>query len=348
MGDLARNIIGAYQAGSQERQDEERRSAISAYLPGALRGDRAQATQLAASNPDMGLKVFEYLNGLEETERKRAMDASDRIALALVGPDGKPSQDPALYEHVRMLEKAYGTPEDKIAVITPENAQHMIFANQAVRQYRAQLEKDALAKRQAEASIRASESLANFRNGGGVRGMPGRPMSPGVQSKEDEDISDIQSVQSINTQIDNVLGQLEAGELDLGPVANLISGAQNLSGLSTPGSRNYAAFVSTLEKMRNDSLRLNKGVQTEGDAIRAWNEVTKYITDPKVVIEQLSRIRDLNALAARQRLQRINIRRERNGYQQFDPSDIGYGGGVQAQQPAQDDLSDVDALLGLK
>lgn len=164
MAELARNIISAYQAGTQERQDEERRGAISAYLPGALRGDKGQASQLASADPDMGLKVFSYLNGLEENERKRAIEASDRIALAILGPDGQPSQDPALYAHIRTLEKAYGTPEDKLAVITPENAQHMIFANQKVREYKSQLEKDALAKKMAEANIRQSEASTGAAN----------------------------------------------------------------------------------------------------------------------------------------------------------------------------------------
>jgi len=170
--------------------------------------------------------------------------------------------------------------------------------------------------------------------GGGAPGRPmGRPMSSGVQTREDEDIADIQSVQSINTQIDQILTKLDPkkGDLALGPINNLISQGQNLAGLSTPGSRDFAVLEATLEKMRNDSLRLNKGVQTEGDAIRAWNEITKYMTDPAVVTQQLKRVSELNAVAAQQRLQRINIRRSRNGYDPFNPAEIGYGGGVQTQ-----------------
>lgn len=158
-------------------------------------------------------------------------------------------------------------------------------------------------------------------------------MSSGVQSKEDEDIADIQSIQSVNTQIDQVLGDIESGSLELGPINNLLSRGQNLAGLSTPGSRNFAVLEATLEKLRNDSLRLNKGVQTEGDAVRAWNEITKYITDPKVVAEQLTRVKNLNAIASRQRLQRLNIRRQRNGYDAFNPAELEMGGGLQAVAP---------------
>ena len=198
------------------------------------------------------------------------------------------------------------------------------------RQTNAQIEASRANAAQSYAQADAAKRIGQ----GGAAGRPmGRPMSAGVQSKEDEDISDIQSVQSINTQIDQILTKLDPkkGDLALGPINNLISQGQNLAGLSTPGSRDYAVLEATLEKMRNDSLRLNKGVQTEGDAIRAWNEITKYMTDPAVVREQLQRISVLNAQAAQQRLQRINIRRSRNGYDAFNPAEIGYGGGVQAQ-----------------
>jgi hypothetical protein len=192
-----------------------------------------------------------------------------------------------------------------------------------------------LQKRQADANINQSNAAADASRRSGMRGVgvTGRPMSSGVQTKEDDDIADIQSVQSINTQIDQILTKLDPkkGDLALGPINNLISQGQNLAGLSTPGSRDFAVLEATLEKMRNDSLRLNKGVQTEGDAIRAWNEITKYMTDPAVVSEQLKRVSVLNAQAAQQRLQRINIRRSRNGYDAFNPAEIGYGGGVQTQ-----------------
>ncbi len=168
---------------------------------------------------------------------------------------------------------------------------------------------------------------------------PPRPVPAGVQSAEDDDIGAVQTTQSINTQLDTILEQLKpdasgARALDLGPVNNLVAGAQNFAGMSTPSSRNLAAFQSTLEKIRNDSLRLNKGVQTEGDAIRAWNEVTKNINDPAVVETQLGRIKALNERAAAQRLQTIAIRRERNKMDPFDPAQIALPGAVPAAPPA--------------
>ena len=54
--------------------------------------------------------------------------------------------------------------------------------------------------------------------------------------------------------------------------------------------------------MRNDSLRLNSGVQTDGDAQRAWNELMANINDPLTVRQRLEEINGYNqtALAIKQ------------------------------------------------
>jgi len=143
-----------------------------------------------------------------------------------------------------------------------------------------------------------------------------------VQQAEDDDISAIQTTQSINTQLDAVLEQIGSGKLELGAFNNAVGTAANAIGWSTPNSRNLASFQATLEKMRNDSLKLAKGVQTEGDAVRAWNEVLRNINDSKVVTQQLTRIRSLNELSAQQRMQSISVRRQRNNAPAFDFSEI--------------------------
>ena len=60
--------------------------------------------------------------------------------------------------------------------------------------------------------------------------------------------------------------------------------------MSDKQSRNFQSFNATLERMRNDSLRLNAGVQTEGDAIRAYKELIDNINDPEVVTQRLDEL----------------------------------------------------------
>ena len=113
--------------------------------------------------------------------------------------------------------------------------------------------------------------------------------------------------------------QIDNNEIDLGPVSNIINKGLNYAGLSTDESRKYQSFISTLEKLRNDSLRLNKGVQTEGDAVRAWNEILSNINDKKLVSDRLAEVKAINERAAN--IQAMNIDNIRANYGK-EPLDI--------------------------
>ncbi len=151
-----------------------------------------------------------------------------------------------------------------------------------------------------------------------VTQLGGKPMPAGVQKAEDEDLDAISTATNINNDLKPFQDQLTSGKLTLGPVANTLSNIENYIGQSTEGSRNYGDFRAALEKLRNDSLRLNKGVQTEGDAIRAWNELFNNLNDNSFVAQRLEQIRGINARAAQIRTQNVNIRRQRNNQPAFD------------------------------
>lgn len=123
--------------------------------------------------------------------------------------------------------------------------------------------------------------------------------------------------------------QIESGTLDIGPMKNAISQARNFANQSNPQSTAYASFRAGLEKLRNDSLRLNKGVQTDGDAQRAWNELMDNINDEGVVKARLKEIREINARGVR--LQQEKLRQIESNYQ----------GKAAADSPE----DDIDALL---
>lgn len=107
----------------------------------------------------------------------------------------------------------------------------------------------------------------------------------------------IGTANNMATDLASLRKQVESGAIPLGPMSNIANRAQNALGLSDEGSRNFASFKATLERMRNDSLRLNKGVQTEGDAVRAWNELFDNLNDPKVVSQRLAEIEGTNRRA---------------------------------------------------
>lgn len=145
---------------------------------------------------------------------------------------------------------------------------------------------------------------------------------------------------SITADLDAVQGQLESGALKVGPIRNLASQAKNVTGFSDENSRNFNSFKTTLEKLRNDSLRLNKGVQTEGDAVRAWNELMGSINDPGVVKQRLGEIREINNRAVLLRRANIDTLRANFGAEPLDterfsnvPAAVGKKPGQMQQGP---------------
>lgn len=157
---------------------------------------------------------------------------------------------------------------------------------------------------------------------------------------QQEELDAVGTASSINADLAAMGQQIDSGKLQLGPVNNLLAKGKNLIGASDESSRNLATFQSTLEKLRNDSLRLNKGVQTEGDAQRAWNEMIANINDPKVVKQRLGEIQKINERAANLRKMNVENIRQNFGVEPLDtggyqnqPAAIGGGG------------SNVDALL---
>lgn len=133
-----------------------------------------------------------------------------------------------------------------------------------------------------------------------------KPLTAAQSRQLESYLGEIETAQTINSELGRFDQLLANGELNLGPVTNLRSGALNRLGISDPNSTNYAEFRSTLERLRNDSLRLNNGVQTEGDAQRAWNELISNINDEKVVRRQIQRIQNLNERAIQFRQGRVD------------------------------------------
>lgn len=165
----------------------------------------------------------------------------------------------------------------------------------------------------------------------------------GALKLQQEELDALSIASTIDSDIGALGKQLESGEIQLGPMENVMSGAKNWLGASDKTSKNYATLKASLEKMRNDSLRLNKGVQTEGDATRAWNELFQNLNDPGVVKQRLGEIQKVNQRAATFRKMNVDAIRKNYGLEQMDTK------GYQNQQPAvgglsSDEQSELDQL----
>ena len=171
------------------------------------------------------------------------------------------------------------------------------------------------------------EKLANIRQEGLIRAINAKdnkngskPLPPSVVKAQAEDLDAIGTASAINADLGVVKQQLDSGKLKLGAVSNAVGIGLNKVGMSTENSRNLATFKSTLEKLRNDSLRLNKGVQTDGDAQRAWNELFANINDTGVVQQRLAEIENINRRAVELRKLNLDTMRAEYGKEPLDVS----------------------------
>lgn len=170
-----------------------------------------------------------------------------------------------------------------------------------------------------------------------------KPMPASAVKMQKDDLEAIGIASGTQADLSALEKQIDEGKLDFGPVSNLVDAARNMAGKSTEQSRNKASFKSTLEKLRNDSLRLNTGVQTDGDAQRAWNELFANINDMGLVRQRLGEIKRLNARAVQ--LRKLNIENLRANYGKETLDTSGYENQEAALGPQSATPPDIDALL---
>mgnify|MGYP001180919447 CR=1 FL=1 len=156
--------------------------------------------------------------------------------------------------------------------------------------------------------------------GGAQRAGQGAQLPTAALKMQQEELDALGISSSIDADLGAINQQLDSGQLTLGPFRNLWNRGRNAIGASTDESRNLATFDATLEKLRNDSLRLNKGVQTEGDAQRAWNEVLKNTSDPELVRQRLAEVQRINQRAAELRAANVDQVRQNFGADPLDTS----------------------------
>lgn len=153
-----------------------------------------------------------------------------------------------------------------------------------------------------------------------MQGGQGDQLPTAALKMQQEELDAMGTASAIKADLGAIGQQLDSGELQLGPIRNTWNRARNALGFSTPESRNLASFDASLEKIRNDSLRLNKGVQTEGDAVRAMNEVTRSTTDPALIRQRLDELQSINQRAADMRAENVNQIRQNFGARPLDMS----------------------------
>ncbi|WP_414490174.1 hypothetical protein [Stenotrophomonas maltophilia] len=144
------------------------------------------------------------------------------------------------------------------------------------------------------------------KSAGGTLGDSGKPLPVGAL-KELLGIEDaLGGTQVLGSIIAKNRERLDNGTLQIGPLQSLIGSVR--TGLGVAGDSDVALneWNSDLTKIVNESLRLNKGVQTEGDAQRAANELMNA-RDAKTVRAALGRLEGFNNQAIQLQRQKQNL-----------------------------------------
>ena len=143
-------------------------------------------------------------------------------------------------------------------------------------------------------------------------------MSTAAFKAEDEDFTALDLSDGINDDVGTYIDLIKNEEMSLNLFDVPMDKFRTSVGLADGDVQNRANFDAFLNKLRNDTLRLNKGTQTEGDAERALLEIVANKTDEKIVVARLQEIQRINERAIKNRRRAINRRRKNEGVDVFD------------------------------
>jgi len=166
-----------------------------------------------------------------------------------------------------------------------------------------------------------------------------KPIPVGSLNKILEAQDALGSTQVISDIIQKHAGRMQSGDLVVGPVGTLGTKLRTGLGMADAQDVNLNEWEADKTKIVNESLRLNKGVQTEGDAQRAVQELMGA-RDPGTAARALRRLAELNSRAVQLQKQKLNTIYSN------------YGRGIdgepkQATQTQADNETSIDDLLDM-
>ncbi|MGG7581701.1 hypothetical protein [Rhizobium sp. Nf11,1] len=204
------------------------------------------------------------------------------------------------------------------------------YAPQAYAARYATRQANALAEQQSrlnEAKITTQEAQArNYDAQAEAKANPApkveKPLPQGALKIQDEALSSIGSFAGLNADIDGLTKMIDEGKLDTSLRSRAGASIRETLNRSTEEDRNLSTLDSKLEGLRNGILLLAKGVQTDGDALRAFNEITKNKNDTALVRQRLQDIKVQNERNAMLQQARIDSLRNEYGKEPMDYSAI--------------------------
>ena len=287
--DLAKNMAemrskSATAAKTQSEIDRENqyRQAIAALPPDATEAERLAVVSKFAS-PDKALTVY------ERSEEKKAARTAREQELA----------DRSEQRKQELADKAEERRQDR----------QTAFDNQMILAKENNASRESIAKLQREFIANENKQKAADRRLDAQRAL--KPLPPAIIKAEDADYEQATAAINLAQEADKYLSIIRSGEIKFGPLDRTLVSIRGAVGSEDSQVVARNDFERFRTRLINESLRLNKGTQTDSDAQRATNELksAESMTDAGKSIETLRRI---NADRARDAYKSITGRRANN------------------------------------
>ena len=352
-GNLGRGLAGAMGVNVQDpavRQATMLRQLASQFDTNTPAGLKQMAQALQATNPELGMKVMQQAQAMEEQMAKTKgataeaqkkelsvqQEAALRNELANLGPD-------ATQEDILKAVTKYGS-ADKVMSVLQSAADKNTQREQAAQLQRDRIDaqvqaqrdridaqiqtakdRNATAKEIAQMQIDGRRDLAAF--AASLKAANPKPLPASLQKSEDEDLTKVDAVTAQAEALNPVIQALTPDAkgkrlLDLSPgkVAGYVY--QNSMGKSSPESRAYAQLKEAVGAAVNIKTSAEKGVQTDKDVLRFADALIAASGrfDSQATYDALQRFNEAN-LKDQERIQkRINSRRTSQGVEPYYPS----------------------------
>ena len=147
-----------------------------------------------------------------------------------------------------------------------------------------------------------------------------KPLSGTLQKSESDDIDAIISMQNINKDANKFFNYIEEGKLEFGVLDSVDDAWKGFIGEQGQEERYSSSFKTFIQKLANDSLKLAKGVQTEGDAQRVRKELLDAYDEnnTRLIRDRLLEIQQINQRTIELRKIQIKNRRSSQNAKPFD------------------------------
>ena len=300
--DLAKNMAemrskSATAAKTQSEIDRENqyRQAIASLPPDATEADRLAVLAKFAS-PDKALTI------LERSEDKKAARAALDQQLA----------DKAEQRKQELADKAEERRQDRQTAF--DNQMILARENNASRESMAKLQREFIAnENKQKAADRRADAQRVLEDKREAKALVDslKPLPPAIIKAEDADYEQATAAINLAQEADKYLSIIRSGEIKFGPLDRALVSIRGAAGSEDSQVVARNDFERFRTRLINESLRLNKGTQTDSDAQRATNELksAESMTDAGKSIETLRRI---NADRARDAYKSITGRRANN------------------------------------